>query len=584
MAVAPNAAYITGASLTLTVAAAKTGYTSPSDFTNTLTVDLTAPTAPSYAAPTALTVGVAITPLIPAGGTGIATSNGHAAAGLPAGLALDVDSGAIAGTPTAHSSAEVTATVTVTDRAGNSAAVSIDFPAVARGAQDLAAFAYTPASLNYNAAAPILTPPTVLEDAVLSYDAATTPDVCTVDANGALAILAVGTCTVTVTAAATANYTADETTAMVTVNPAGTLMLAVHDVTGDDIINSTEQADGFSIEGHTGTEAGVTVTVTLGGHSFAAVDSALAVGATDAAWSVAVAPNAAYITGASLTLTVAAAKTGYTSPSDFTNTLTVDLTAPTAPSYAAPTALTVGVAITPLIPAGGTGIATSNGHAAAGLPAGLALDVDSGAIAGTPSARSSAQVTATVTVTDRAGNSAEVSIDFPAVARGAQDLSAFAYTPASLNYNAAAPTLTPPTVLEDAVLSYDAATTPDVCTVDANGALAILAVGTCTVTVTAAATANYTADETTAMVTVNPAGTLMLAVHDVTGDNIINSTEQADGFSIEGHTGTEAGVTVTVTLGGHSFGRSPRRLPWARPTPPGRWPWRRMRRILPARP
>ena len=121
MAVAPNAAYITGASLTLTVAAAKTGYTSPSDFTNTLTVDLTAPTAPSYAAPTALTVGVAITPLIPTGGTGIATSNGHAAAGLPAGLALDVDSGAIAGTPSARSSAEVTATVTVTDSAGNSA-------------------------------------------------------------------------------------------------------------------------------------------------------------------------------------------------------------------------------------------------------------------------------------------------------------------------------------------------------------------------------------------------------------------------------------------------------------------------------
>ena len=143
---------------------------------------------------------------------------------------------------------------------------------MARGAQDLSAFGYTPASLNYNAAAPILTPPTVLEDATLSYDAATTPDVCTVDANGALAILAVGTCTVTVTAAATANYTADETTAMVTVNPAGTLMLAVHDVTGDNIINSTEQADGFSIEGHTGTEAGVTVTVTLGGHSFAAVD------------------------------------------------------------------------------------------------------------------------------------------------------------------------------------------------------------------------------------------------------------------------------------------------------------------------
>ena len=80
-----------------------------------MTVDLTAPTAPGYTAPANLTVGVAITPLIPTGGTGIATSNGHAAAGLPAGLALDVDSGEISGAPTAHSTDEVTATVTVTD-------------------------------------------------------------------------------------------------------------------------------------------------------------------------------------------------------------------------------------------------------------------------------------------------------------------------------------------------------------------------------------------------------------------------------------------------------------------------------------
>ena len=407
VAVAPNADYLTDAATpALTVAATRTGYTSPSDFTNTLTVDLTAPTAPGYTAPANLTVGVAITPLIPTGGTGIATSNGHAAAGLPAGLALDVDSGEISGAPTAHSTDEVTATVTVTDRAGNSAAVAITFPAVARGTQDLSAFAYTPASLNYNAAAPVLTPPTVLEGATLSYDTATTPDVCTVAADGALTLLAVGTCTVRVTAAATSNYTADETTATVTVNPAGALSLVVHAVTGDDIINRTEQADGFSIEGHTGTEAGVTVTVTLGGHRFATVDSALAPGAIDAAWSVAVAPNADYLTDAATpALTVAAAKTGYTSPSDFTNTLTVDLTAPTAPGYTAPANLTVGVAITPLIPTGGTGIATSNGHAAAGLPAGLALDVDSGEISGAPTAHSTDEVTATVTVTDRAGNS-----------------------------------------------------------------------------------------------------------------------------------------------------------------------------------
>ena len=165
----------------------------------------------------------------------------------------------------------------------------------------------------------------MLEDATLSYDAGATPDVCTVDAGGALAILAAGACTVTVTAAATANYTAAEATATVTVNPAGALSLAVHTpIAGDNIINITEKAAGFSIEGHTGTEAGATVTLTLGDHSFNAVTSATAPGATDAAWSVAVAPDAAYITGTSLTLTVAAAKTGYTSPTPVERPLTVD--------------------------------------------------------------------------------------------------------------------------------------------------------------------------------------------------------------------------------------------------------------------
>ena len=39
----------------MTVSASKAGYTSPSDVTGTLTVDLTAPTAPTYSAPVSLT-------------------------------------------------------------------------------------------------------------------------------------------------------------------------------------------------------------------------------------------------------------------------------------------------------------------------------------------------------------------------------------------------------------------------------------------------------------------------------------------------------------------------------------------------
>ena len=251
--------------------------------------------------------------------------------------------------------------------------------------------------------------------------------------------------------------------------------------------------------------------MTLGGHSVGTATSAVAVGATDAAWSVAVAPNAAYITGASLTLTVAATRGSYAPAAPVTHTLTVDLAAP-AVSYTAPTALTVGAAITEMLPVSvDTDIAAANGYAVtASLPPGLALDVDSGAISGTPTAHSTDEVTATVTVKDSAGNSTAVAITFPAVTKGTQDLSAFGYSPATVTFGAATPTLTAPTGAPG-TLSY-AATPATVCTVDANGALTLVGAGVCTVTLTAALTADY--DEATApvTVTVNPAGTLSLVV------------------------------------------------------------------------
>ena len=52
---------------------------------------------------------------------------------------------------------------------------------------------------------------------------------------------------------------------------------------------------------------------------------------------------------------------------------------------------------------------------------------------------------ATVTVTDRAGNPATVSITFPAVARGNQTLTGFAYSSATVTYGDDAPTVTAPT-------------------------------------------------------------------------------------------------------------------------------------------
>ena len=134
-------------------------------------------------------------------------------------------------------------------------------------------------------------------------------------------------------------------------------------VAEDNTVNIAEKAAGFAVTGHTGTEAGVSVTVTLGAHTFAAATSAKATpDASTATWSVPVPAGAGYVTGAALALTVAAAKTGpgYTSPPNATRSLTVDLTAPTKPSYtvAGGYTLTVGVAAATLSPSSGTGIDT----------------------------------------------------------------------------------------------------------------------------------------------------------------------------------------------------------------------------------
>ena len=79
--------------------------------------------------------------------------------------------------------------------------------------------------------------------------------------------------------------------------------------------------------------------------------------------------------------------------------------------------------MTALAPTGGTGIAVSNGYAAAGMPAGLAIHPGSGVISGTPSTANASTASVTVTVADRAGNSATADIAFPAVAKGDQTLS-----------------------------------------------------------------------------------------------------------------------------------------------------------------
>ena len=182
---------------------------------------------------------------------------------------------------------------------------------------------------------------------------------------------------------------------------AGTLALTLDTIAGDDTVNIAEKAAGFTISGATGSEAGVSVTVTVGGTELTATS------ATGGAWSVAVPPGASYITGTSVAVTVSASKTGYTSPSDVTRALAVDLAAPSA-TYTAPSSLKVGVAVGAMTPSTtDTDIAS---YGATGLPLGLGIDTGTGVISGTPDTAAANTADATVTVTDTAGNTANASI------------------------------------------------------------------------------------------------------------------------------------------------------------------------------
>ena len=194
---------------------------------------------------------------------------------------------------------------------------------------------------------------------------------------------------------------------------AGTLTLNVDDVTDDNTINQSEHTNNFAVTGNTGTDSGVTVTVTIGGTALTSVTSAIAVGATEATWSVTVPANADYITETSVELSVTATKPNYTDAPSVSRTLTVDLTAPTV-SYMEPSNLQVGKAIMAMVPTKSEDIfsyAISGGS----LPRGLSLNGTTGVISGVPTTGTPNMQTVGVLATDGAGNVDRPQITFPAV-------------------------------------------------------------------------------------------------------------------------------------------------------------------------
>ena len=270
-----------------------------------------------------------------------------------------------------------------------------------------------------------------------------------------------------------------------------TLPLVVDAVTGDNTINQSEHTNNFAVTGNTGTDSGVTVTVTIGGTALTSVTSAIAVGATEATWSVTVPANANYITETSVDLMVMATKTGSVSAT-VTRTLSVDLTAPTVSYNTTPSSLKVGVAIPAMAPTtSDTDIASYGVHDDDSLPPGLAIDESTGVINGAPTTANNSTREVRVLATDYARNETTETITFPKVDMGDQTLVGFAYGAARIRYGDTAPRVTEPTGARTPV-TYSAVPAT-VCTVNSLGALTIRAGGTCTITASADGDANYNA-------------------------------------------------------------------------------------------
>ena len=359
-------------------------------------------------------------------------------------------------------------------------------------------------------------------------------------------------------ASAGREYSVDATTPSVTINTIAT----------DDILNATEAQSDLAISGTSTAEAGQTLTVSLNGKDYTTTVSA------NGSWTLNVpAADLAGLTDGSVTVTAAVSdKAG--NPASVDHTLAVDVTVPAVTIHTVAGDDVINVAEhnqAQIISGSATGAAAGDKVTVTigGQTYTTVLDAAGNWSVGVPasviSGLSDGSVTVTASVTDAAGNTGSgthnVTVDtgLPSVSFNAisddnvlnavekgQDLSV-----SGTSANLAEGTVVTVTLNGK---NYTATTAADGTWSLTVPAADLASLGQASYTLNATATngvgnsvsssANLLVDTALPTVTINT----------VAGDNVINAAEVAAGQTLSGTVANaEAGNTVTVTIGGHSY-------------------------------
>ena len=359
-------------------------------------------------------------------------------------------------------------------------------------------------------------------------------------------------------ASAGREYSVDATAPSVTINTIAT----------DDILNASEAQSDLAISGTSTAEAGQTVTVSLNGKDYTTTVSA------NGSWTLNVpAADLAGLTDGSVTVTAAVSdKAG--NPASVDHTLTVDVTVPAVTIHTVAGDDVINVAEhnqAQIISGSATGAAAGDKVTVTigGQTYTTVLDAAGNWRVGVPasviSGLSDGSVTVTASVTDAAGNTGSgthnVTVDtgLPSVSFNAisdDNVLNAVEKGQDLSVNGTSANLAEGTVVTVTLngKNYTATTAADGTWSLTVPAADLAGLGQASYTLNATATngvgnsvsssANLLVDTALPTVTINT----------VAGDNVINAAEVAAGQTLSGTVANaEAGNTVTVTIGGHSY-------------------------------